>query len=157
MNLAHSYAIAAPREQVWRMITDPQVLRDSIPGCISLEGNLEEGFAARVRVAIGPIKATFDGTVRLNALDAPRACTIVGKGQGGLAGFAGGEADVLLEEADGITTLHYDARVMVGGKLAQLGGRLIEATAQKLSAEFFSSFATLVAARAEPTVPGGEG
>jgi carbon monoxide dehydrogenase subunit G len=157
MNLTGEYTIAAPRQQVWDMITDPAILRDSIPGCISLEGSIEDGFAAKVRVAIGPVKATFDGVVKLSVLEAPGFCTIGGQGQGGLAGFAKGEADVTLAETDGITTLRYEARAVVGGKIAQLGGRLIEATARKLSGEFFSAFAAQVAASTAPADAGKVG
>lgn len=148
MELRGEYTVAAPMVLVWDCLISPEVLRASIPGCLSLDGSVADGFAAKVRIAVGPIKATFDGAVSLSNLDAPRSCTITGQGQGGIAGFARGDADVTLEETADGTIIRYHARALVGGKLAQLGGRLIEATANKLAGEFFATLAKEVAARA---------
>ncbi|TCL71211.1 carbon monoxide dehydrogenase subunit G [Rhizobium sp. BK251] len=147
MDLKGEYRIAAPREHVWALINDPQVLRDCIPGCESLDGSLEEGFSARVTTRVGPVKATFAGAVSLSNIKAPESYTISGEGKGGVAGFAKGGADVHLAEENGETILTYLAKAQVGGKLAQLGARLIDSTAKKLADEFFAG----LAARAAPS------
>lgn len=141
MDLKGEYRIAAPREHVWALINDPQVLRDCIPGCESLDGSLEEGFSARVTTRVGPVKATFAGAVSLSNIKAPESYTISGEGKGGVAGFAKGGADVHLAEENGETILTYLAKAQVGGKLAQLGARLIDSTAKKLADEFFAGLA----------------
>jgi uncharacterized protein len=148
MYLSGEHRLHAPRALVWSLLLDPEVLRRSIPGCLSLEGSVADGFSARVQVAVGPIKAVFEGAVSLNDLDPPSGCTIVGQGQGGIAGFASGQARVSLDETDGETVLRYAVDAMVGGKLAQLGGRLIDATATKLAGQFFDAFARIVAEQA---------
>ncbi|MBP1845859.1 carbon monoxide dehydrogenase subunit G [Rhizobium petrolearium] len=141
MDLKGEYRIAAPREHVWALINDPAVLKACIPGCESLEGTPETGFAARVTTKIGPVKATFAGEVTLSNVTAPESLTISGEGKGGVAGFAKGGADVHLAE-DGVeTVLTYLAKAQVGGKLAQLGSRLIDSTAKKLADEFFEKLA----------------
>ena len=140
MELKGEYRIAAPREDVWAMLNDPDVLRDCIPGCESLEAS-GDGFAARVTTKIGPVKATFTGTVTLTNMNPPVGYTIVGEGKGGVAGFARGSADVHLAEDGIVTVLTYSADAKVGGKLAQLGSRLIDSTAKKLADEFFACFA----------------
>ena len=148
MDLKGEYRIRASRSDVWAMINDPQVLKDCIPGCDSLDGSLEDGFTARVTTKIGPIKATFDGSVKLSNIQAPESYTISGEGKGGVAGFAKGGADVHLAEAEGETILSYTAKAQVGGKLAQLGARLIDSTAKKLADEFFASLAARASAPA---------
>ena len=141
MELKGEYRIPAPRDQVWAMLNDPGVLRDCIPGCESLEGSPAEGFSARVTTKVGPVKATFNGSVALSNVNPPGSYTISGEGKGGVAGFAKGGADVHLA-ADGTDTLlTYVANAQVGGKLAQLGGRLIDSTAKKLADQFFACFA----------------
>jgi carbon monoxide dehydrogenase subunit G len=141
MDLKGEYRIAAPRKHVWALINDPAVLRACIPGCDSLEGTPETGFAARVTTKIGPVKATFAGEVTLSNVVAPESLTISGEGKGGVAGFAKGGADVHLAQ-DGVNTvLTYLANAQVGGKLAQLGSRLIDSTAKKLADEFFEKLA----------------
>jgi carbon monoxide dehydrogenase subunit G len=141
MELKGEYRIPAPRERVWAMLNDPAVLRDCIPGCEALDGSPGEGFSARVTTKIGPVKATFNGAVTLSNLNPPESYTISGEGKGGVAGFAKGGADVhLAEDGDG-TVLTYIANAQVGGKLAQLGSRLIDSTAKKLADQFFSRFA----------------
>jgi carbon monoxide dehydrogenase subunit G len=141
MELTGEYRIPARREVVWALLNDPEVLRDCIPGCQSLEGAPESGFSARVTTKIGPVKATFDGAVTLSNVRPPEGYTIAGEGKGGVAGFAKGGADVhLAEDGDG-TILTYKANAQVGGKLAQLGSRLVDSTAKKLADEFFACFA----------------
>jgi carbon monoxide dehydrogenase subunit G len=129
------------------------VLRDCIPGCESLEGSLEDGFTARVTTKIGPIKATFEGAVKLSNIQAPESYTISGEGKGGVAGFAKGGADVHLAEAGSDTILTYVANAQVGGKIAQLGARLIDSTAKKLADEFFKNVAARVSAPAPGPTP----
>lgn len=141
MELKGEYRIPAPRERVWAMLNDPATLRESIPGCESLEGSPEEGFAARVTTKVGPVKATFNGQVQLSNLNPPESYTISGEGKGGVAGFAKGGADVHLAEDGAETVLTYAVNAQVGGKLAQLGSRLIDSTAKKLADQFFASFA----------------
>lgn len=136
--------MTATRETVWQALNDPEVLRRCIPGCTALEQVGPSQLAATVSLAIGPVKAKFSGTVRLEDLVPPASYRIEGEGQGGIAGFAKGSAAVrLLETANG-TRLEYEADSAVGGKIAQLGGRLIESTARKLSDQFFTRFAAIV-------------
>lgn len=144
MDLKGEYRINASRENVWKMINDPEVLKACIPGCESLQGSPEEGFSARVTTKIGPIKATFEGAVKLGNIQAPSSYTISGEGKGGVAGFAKGGADVNLAEDGNETILTYVANAQVGGKLAQLGARLIDSTAKKLADEFFKSLASRI-------------
>ena len=133
--------IAAPLNKVWLALNDPEVLRQCIPGCQSLEKKTDTELAATVVLKIGPIKATFAGEVTLKNLNPPHSYTIEGEGKGGIAGFAKGGADVTLT-ADGpdTTVLKYAAKADVGGKIAQLGSRLITSTSKKLAGEFFSTF-----------------
>lgn len=133
--------IEAPIDRVWEALNDPAVLQASIPGCESLEKTSDTGMKAVVTVKIGPIKATFHGEVELQNLNPPHSYTIAGEGKGGIAGFAKGGADVsLTEEEPGVTLLRYQARSDVGGKIAQLGSRLITSTSKKLAGQFFSNF-----------------
>ncbi|MDX8498293.1 carbon monoxide dehydrogenase subunit G [Mesorhizobium sp. VK4C] len=133
--------IAAPVEKVWEALNDPDILKDAIPGCQALEKKSNTELAATVVLKIGPIKATFNGEVALKNLKPPHSYTIQGEGKGGIAGFAKGGADVTLT-ADGADTtiLKYAAKAEVGGKIAQLGSRLIESTSKKLAGQFFSTF-----------------
>lgn len=133
--------IAAPLQKVWEALNDPVILKDAIPGCQSLEMKSPTEMAATVVVKIGPIKATFKGEVTLKNLKPPHSYTIQGEGKGGIAGFAKGGADVTLtEDGADATILKYAAKAEVGGKIAQLGSRLIESTSKKLAGQFFSSF-----------------
>jgi carbon monoxide dehydrogenase subunit G len=133
--------IAAPVATVWAALNDPAVLKDCIPGCQTLEKTSDTDLAATVVLKIGPIKATFAGSVRLTNLDPPHAYTISGEGKGGVAGFAKGGADVrLADDGSAATLLTYAAKADVGGKIAQLGSRLITSTSKKLAGEFFSNF-----------------
>jgi carbon monoxide dehydrogenase subunit G len=133
--------IAAPVQKVWEALNDPAVLKDCIPGCQSLNKKSDTELEAKVVLKIGPIKATFAGEVALKNLNPPHSYTIAGEGKGGIAGFAKGGADVQLSEDGADTTvLKYAAKAEVGGKIAQLGSRLITSTSKKLAGEFFSSF-----------------
>ena len=145
MEMTGEQRIAAPRDTVWAALNDPDVLKACIPGCKTLEKISDTAFKATATLAIGPVKATFAGAVTLSEIDAPNAYVIRGDGNGGVAGFAKGEARVRLRE-DGLeTVLDYAVRADVGGKLAQLGGRLIDATAKKLAGDFFKNFSEVVA------------
>lgn len=133
--------IEAPVETVWQALNDPDVLKDCIPGCQELTKTSDTEFEAVVTLKIGPIKAKFNGAVELTNLNPPHSYTITGEGKGGVAGFAKGGADVSLKE-DGpdATILSYSAKADVGGKMAQLGSRLIQSTSKKLAGQFFSDF-----------------
>lgn len=141
MQMNDSQKIPAPRQAVWAALNDPEILCGCIPGCQSLEMTDSHDMVATVAVKIGPVKATFKGKVSLLDLDAPNGYRIVGEGSGGIAGFAKGGAIVRLED-DGpdATVLHYSVESQVGGKLAQLGSRMIDSVAKKLANEFFNSF-----------------
>src|SRR4029079_16120990 len=139
--------IAAPLQKVWEALNDPAILKDAIPGCQSLEKKSNTEMAATVVLKIGPIKATFAGEVALKNLNPPHSYTIEGEGKGGIAGFAKGGADVsLTEDGPDATILKYTTKADVGGKIAQLGSRLISSTSKKLAGEFFSSFNAKVSA-----------
>ncbi len=148
MDMTGSERIAAPRDKVYEALNDPEILKASIPGCESIEKLSDTEMTATVVTKVGPVKAKFQGAVTLSDLDPPNGYTISGEGKGGPAGFAKGGAKVRLEEDGGATVLHYEVKADVGGKLAQLGSRLIDGTAKKLSGEFFSRFAEIVAAPA---------
>ena len=141
MELADEIRIPAPRDRVYAALNDPDILRRCIPGCEELIRHSETELEARVVLKIGPVKARFGGTVRLDTAGAPGAMSLTGEGRGGAAGFAKGGADVTLTEEAGGTLLRYTAKAEIGGKLAQLGSRLIQGTARKLSADFFEKFA----------------
>ncbi|HEV8388265.1 MAG TPA: carbon monoxide dehydrogenase subunit G [Dongiaceae bacterium] len=150
MDLTGEYRIPAPRETVWAALNNPEILKACIPGCEELNKTSDTEFVARVVAKIGPVKAGFGGKVALSDLDPPNGYTITGEGQGGAAGFAKGGAKVWLEAVDGgaATVLHYSADAQIGGKLAQIGSRLVEGTARKLADEFFAAFANQAAAAA---------
>lgn len=152
MELTGDYHIPAPRETVWAALNNPEILKACIPGCEELNKTSDTEFVARVVAKIGPVKAGFNGKVTLSDLDPPAGYTISGEGQGGAAGFAKGGAKVRLEPAEGgaATVLHYAADAQIGGKLAQIGSRLVEGTARKLADEFFAAFAAQAAAAAQP-------
>lgn len=140
MNLTGEQLISAGRQDVWNALNDADILAKSIPGCESLEKTEDGGFTATVRASVGPVKAKFKGQVSLENLDPPNSYTLKGEGKGGAAGFAKGSADVSLSDEGGQTKLSYVVKANVGGQLARIGGRLIEATAKKLSDEFFTNF-----------------
>ncbi len=137
--------IEAPRETVWAALNDPDALKQAIPGCQEIEKLSDTEFTTKVKVKVGPISANFSGSVRLSDLDPPKGYTISGQGKGGPVGFAKGGAKVRLEENGGATVLRYEVNAQVGGKLAQIGSRLIDATAKKMADDFFSGFAEAVA------------
>ncbi len=141
MEMTGERRIPAPRQQVWDALNDPEVLRASIPGCESVEREGEDQFKARVAVKIGPMSAKFAGKVRLENINAPAGYTISGEGSGGAMGFAKGGADVALEEAGPAETLlNYNVKAQVGGKIAQLGARLVDSTAKQMADQFFDRF-----------------
>ena len=140
MEMNGSHIIPADRQTVWEALNNPDVLRACIPGCQELEMSSPTEMSAVVVTKIGPVKATFKGDVTLENLNPPQSYTISGEGKGGIAGFAKGGADVTLAEVEGGTRLDYAVDAKVGGKLAQLGSRLIDSTANKLAAEFFNNF-----------------
>jgi carbon monoxide dehydrogenase subunit G len=148
MDMTGTQRIEAPRAIVWAGLIDPEVLRQCIPGCENLEKVSNTEMIAKVTLKIGPVKASFSGKVTLSDIDPPNGYTITGEGSGGAAGFAKGAAKVLLQEDGDATMLSYSVRADIGGKLAQLGGRLIEGTAKKLAAEFFEKFSQVVAPEA---------
>lgn len=154
MTMAGSVTLPADRATVWAALNDPEVLKQCIPGCQELVRTGETGFAATAKIAIGPVKATFKGNVTLSDMDPPNGYTISGEGQGGMAGFAKGGAKVKLDEAEGGgTVLGYDVEAQVGGKIAQLGGRLINGVAKKYADEFFATFAKVLQGDAPPEGP----
>ncbi|SIO31697.1 hypothetical protein SAMN05444722_1397 [Rhodovulum sp. ES.010] len=156
MELSGSRLIGADRATVWEKLTDPDTLQACIPGCQELEGSIEDGFDAVVKQKVGPVKATFKGGVTVSDLVEEQSYTIAGEGKGGVAGFAKGRADVRLEDAEeGGTELIYDVHAEVGGKLAQLGSRLIHGTARRLADQFFDNFAAEVEGPAEETEDAG--
>ncbi|WP_170529475.1 SRPBCC family protein [Ruegeria arenilitoris] len=147
MELTDEIRIAAPRDAVYRALNDPEVLRECIPGCEELIQTAPNELEAKVVLKIGPVKARFAGEVTLDQTNAPDGFSLVGEGKGGAAGFAKGGADVTLTEDGDETVLTYTAKVDVGGKIAQLGSRLIAGTAKKLSGKFFTRFGEVVAAQ----------
>lgn len=144
MEIKGEYKIAAPRDKVFAALNDPAVLQACIPGCESLEKTSDTEMKAKVRMRIGPVSASFSGKVTLSDIDPPNGYRISGEGQGGAAGFAKGGAEVKLRDDGGETVLTYDVDAQVGGKIAQVGARLIDGTARKLADEFFGKFATMV-------------
>jgi len=159
MDMTGQHTIPAPRQTVWEALNDPEVLRQCIPGCEEIERTGDNGFTAKVSVKVGPVKAKFGGAVTLSDIDPPNGYTISGEGKGGAAGFAKGGAKVALAEAEGgaATLLSYEVNAAVGGKLAQIGARLIDATARKYANDFFETFSEIAASRAGPAAPSGGG
>ena len=168
MELTGTRQIAADRATVWAALNDAEVLKAAIPGCQELTGDPEQGFEATVKQKVGPVSATFHGKVALSNVVEGVSYTIAGEGKGGAAGFAKGAADVRLEEAEGGTQLIYDVKANVGGKIAQVGQRLIDGVAKSMAESFFKRFdeemqsrhpapETATAGEALPAkVPGGE-
>lgn len=148
MDLSDEILIPAPRATVYAALNDPEILKAAIPGCEELIRHSDTDLEAKVVLKIGPVKARFGGKVTLDPSQAPARFSLTGEGNGGIAGFAKGGADVELIEQDGGTLLRYTAKADVGGKIAQLGSRLIMGTARKLSGEFFERFSAAVIAQA---------
>ena len=144
MTMSGEQQLAASRQTVWQKLNDPAVLKACIPGCETLEVIGENEFQAVATNRIGPVKARFKGKVRLTDLDPPNGYKISGEGDGGIAGFAKGGATVALSDKDGGTLLTYNVEAQIGGKLAQLGQRLVNGAAKKLADDFFVKFAAAV-------------
>ena len=143
MDMDGQERIEAPIGAVWAALNDPQVLKSCIPGCEALEKRSDSEMTAKVVLRIGPIKASFEGEVKLANLNPPHSYSIQGEGKGGIAGFAKGGADVsLVEDGPAATVLSYTVKADVGGRIAQLGGRLIDSTARKLAGQFFANLGT---------------
>ncbi len=145
MQMTGEYRIEATRETVWAALNDPEALKQAIPGCQEIEKVSDTEFTATVKLKVGPVSATFKGAVTLADLDPPTGYTISGQGKGGAAGFAKGGAKIRLDEDGAATVLRYEVNAQVGGKLAQIGSRLIDATAKKMADDFFTRFAETVA------------
>ena len=157
MEMTGEFRIPAPRQRVWQALNDPEILKQSIPGCQALDKLSDTEFAGRVLATVGPVRATFSGKVTLSDLDPPQSYTITGEGSGGVAGFAKGSAKVRLgEDGDG-TVLSYAVQAQVGGKLAQIGSRLIDGVARKMAGDFFGRFAVIVASEQPAPAAAGPG
>lgn len=146
MTMTGEALLPAPRPDVWAKLNDPDTLKACIPGCEELEKISDTEFRATVKTKIGPVSARFKGRVNLTDLDPPAGYKIVGEGEGGVAGFAKGGAEIKLTEAEGGTLLSYNVEAQIGGKLAQLGQRLVNGAAKKVADEFFANFAKVFAA-----------
>lgn len=142
MEMSGQKLIPETRETVWKALNDPEILRNCVPGCQTLNKTSGTEMEATASMKVGPVSAKFGGKISLSELNPPESYRITGEGQGGVAGFAKGSARIRLEEVDGGTMLNYSVDAQVGGKLAQLGGRLIDATARKMSEAFFEKFAS---------------
>jgi carbon monoxide dehydrogenase subunit G len=157
MKLTDSRTINADAATVWAGLLDAETLRACVPGCTEMTGSAAEGFEATVVQKVGPVKATFKGAVTLSNMIEPTSLTLSGEGKGGAAGFAKGGADVRLEPQGDMTVLHYDVEANVGGKLAQLGSRIIDGFAKKMADQFFENFSDAVGAPLpQNDVPQGE-
>lgn len=140
MDIAGEYRINAPRQRVWEALNDPEMLKKCIPGCESLEMVSDTELKALIKAAVGPVRAKFNSRLTLENLKPPESYTLVGESKAGAAGHGRGSADVTLTEADGQTTLRYSADFKVGGKLAQVGSRLVAGATKKTADEFFGNF-----------------
>jgi uncharacterized protein len=152
MDFNGRYVIPAPVDAVWEAINDPEILKACIPGCEQLEKTSPTDFAAVVTLKIGPLKAAFKGKVTLSDLEPPTHCKLTGEGQGGVAGFAKGQAEVELAPEGSGTVLSYKAQASVGGKLAQIGQRLIDGAAKQIADDFFGRFTAAVTTAAPAPV-----
>ena len=151
MDMSGEYKIAAPRERVWVALNDPEILRQAIPGCEELNKLSETELEATAKAKVGPVSARFKGKVTLSELNPPESFTMSGEGSGGAAGFAKGQAHVSLEADGDATLLRYTVKASIGGKLAQLGQRLVDGAAKKMADEFFENFANLAGGNVTPT------
>ena len=152
MKMTGEEVIAAPRQAVWDALNDPEILKQCITGCEDVKKKSDKEFEAKVIAKVGPVKASFVGDVKLSKLNPPRSYVISGEGKGGVAGFAKGGATVRLSDTgDSATKLSYDVDAQVGGKLAQIGSRLIDSTAKKMAADFFKKFNKIVSQSSEET------
>jgi len=144
MDMTGERRIPASRQRVWEGLNDPEILKQCIPGCETVEKLSDTEFTAKVVARVGPVRASFSGKVTLSDLDPPSGYTISGEGTGGVAGFAKGGAKVTLDEDGGETVLRYGVQAQVGGKLAQIGSRLIDAAARKMANDFFGKFVAVM-------------
>ncbi len=144
MEMKGEHHISAQREEVWKALNDTEILKASLPGCESMVATAENAFIAKITAKVGPVKAKFTLEITLSELDPPNGYTITGEGKGGVAGFANGGATVSLRESGNDTILSYTVKANVGGKLAQLGARLIDGAAKKMADEFFGTFSEIV-------------
>jgi carbon monoxide dehydrogenase subunit G len=154
MTMSGEVQLPASRGTVWAMLNDPAVLKACIVGCEQLDLNANNEYQAIATIKVGPVKARWKGKVRLSDLDPPNSYRISGEGEGGIAGFAKGGATVALSDKDGGTLLSYNVEAQIGGKLAQLGQRLINSVAKKTADDFFIKFGAAVAAAPAPAPPG---
>lgn len=155
MEMTDSRVIAAPPQVVWAALLNPQVLKASVPGCEEISGSPDDGFEAVVVQKVGPVRARFTGVVTLTDRVEPESLTLSGEGKGGAAGFAKGGAQVRLEPVPEGTRLHYQVEAKVGGKLAQLGSRIIDGFARKMADEFFARFQAEVEGPTDPDADKG--
>lgn len=153
MRMTSQQRIAAPRQRVWEALNDPEILRASVPGCQTIDKESDVRFTGTVEVKVGPIGARFKGVVSLEDIDPGNSYTLVIEGSGGIAGSAKGSAKVRLSEDAGNTIIHYDVDAQVGGRMAQLGGPVIDATAKQLAGVFFGRFGDIVSGVAKPAAP----
>jgi hypothetical protein len=156
MDMTGEYRIPAPRQRVWEALNDPAILKQCIPGCEEIEQTTPTDWTAKVVAKVGPVKARFSGKVTLSDLDPPNGYKITGEGTGGAAGFAKGGAAVRLADDGAGTLLSYTVESHVGGKLAQIGSRLIESTSRKMADDFFGRFVALVGTPAAAATPAAE-
>jgi uncharacterized protein len=147
MELTETHTLPVPQQRAWEALNDTSILKACIPGCDSIDADGENAYNVGMTAAVGPVKARFKGRMELTEIDAPHTYTIVFEGQGGAAGFSKGSAKVNLEPGDeaDTTTLSYSANAQVGGKLAQIGSRLVDGAARKIAAEFFKRFSAQLA------------
>lgn len=146
MTMSGGVDLPASKDVVWQKLNDPEVLKTCIPGCQSLEKTSDTEFQAVAKMKVGPVSASFKGKVQLLDLDPPNGYRIQGEGEGGIAGFAKGGATVSLSPSEAGTKLTYNVEAQVGGKIAQLGSRLIDGVARKMADQFFAKFAEAVSA-----------
>ena len=150
MDMSNSVVLPAPQTQVWAALNDPEILKQCVPGCESIERIDDNAYQVAMTVAIGPVRAKFKGNLRLTDIDAPNAYTLQFDGQGGAAGFGKGTARVKLTPEDAGTRLDYVVNAQIGGKIAQLGSRLVDGVSRKMADEFFESFRVALAASMAP-------
>ena len=153
MEMTGEQRLPAPREAVWAALNDPEVLKQCIPGCEEIVKTSDTEMTAKVSAKVGPVSAKFTGSVTLSDMDPPNGYTISGEGKGGVAGFAKGGAKVRLSPDGDGTLLTYEVSASVGGKLAQIGARLIDATAKKMAEEFFGRLTAIITAGAATDAP----
>jgi carbon monoxide dehydrogenase subunit G len=158
MEITGEQVIAAPREAVWKALNDPQVLKACLPGCESVEQTSPDEFKVVIKAVVGPLRARFQGLLRLTEAQPPASCVMHFEGQGGAVGFGKGSAQVTLRESPEGTVLSYQAKAQVGGKLAQVGSRLIDSVVRKMSDDFFTAFRRQLAPpQAQPEAPSPAG